>query len=88
MALARATLFFIPPESSEGIRSSTPLRPTEARLWATISCTVMFLFLTNVIFTGDAVLTCTEYDVFGSLVFYLVFTGWQAIRRLVVLSSK
>ena len=37
MALARATRFFMPPLSSAGNRSSTPLRPTEARLSRTSS---------------------------------------------------
>mmetsp|Transcript_106 Transcript_106/g.183 ORF Transcript_106/g.183 Transcript_106/m.183 type:complete len:102 (+) Transcript_106:2-307(+) len=34
-ALARATRFFMPPDSSDGYRPSTPGRPTLARLSAT-----------------------------------------------------
>jgi len=39
MARARATRFFMPPDSSAGISPSTPLSPTCARLRATSSCT-------------------------------------------------
>ena len=38
MALARATRFRMPPDNSDGINSSTPLSPTDARASATILC--------------------------------------------------